>query len=89
MFIEKDGNRDGNGNERGTDRENKERETESIDRYQIYRLMTNRYRSIKKTGEGCEDDRCHPLTNAMGISLCFPQWINWRSFIYFSTHVFV
>ncbi len=24
--------------------------------------MTNRYRNKKKNGEGCEDDRGHPLT---------------------------
>jgi len=39
---------------------NDERERErSIDIY-IYRLMTNRYRN--RNEEGCEDDRCRPLT---------------------------
>jgi hypothetical protein len=44
--------------------ETRERETKeliSIGIY-IYRLITNRYRNKKKNEEGCEDDRCHPLT---------------------------
>ncbi len=49
----------------------KKRETEhstDINRYlYIYRLMTNRYRNKKKNGEGCENDRGHPLTGSLVI----------------------